>query len=68
MPDPIASVDFSKLLRPSSSGKPVNSHVVPSVPERKPDFAEMKRAIQGDSPTQPERGEDLSERTRREKV
>jgi hypothetical protein len=43
----LAMTDLSTLLRPQSAGKTVNSHVVESVSEPKPDFAAMNRAIQG---------------------
>ena len=42
----VAATKLSDVLRPKSSGEPVNVHVVQSVHEPQPDFAAMKRLIE----------------------
>jgi hypothetical protein len=54
MLQPIAKTDLSEVLRPQSVGRTVNSHVIESVSEPKPDFAAMNRAIQGRRTSRPE--------------
>jgi hypothetical protein len=41
------SADFTELFRPKPVGEKVNTHVVPAVPEPKPDYAAMQRLIDG---------------------
>jgi hypothetical protein len=45
--DSVASTKLADVLRPKSTGEPVNAHVVKSVREPQPDFAAMKRIIEG---------------------
>jgi hypothetical protein len=68
MYNPIAMTDLSTLLRPQAAGKTVNSHVVKSVRERGPDFAAMKRAIQGNQVREPEKRQGQNERAKPERA
>jgi hypothetical protein len=42
----VASTKLSDLLQFKSTGETVNVHVVPSIREPRPDFAEMQRTIE----------------------
>ena len=44
--DAFGSTDFTELFRPKPVGERVNAHVVPAVPEPKPDYAAMQRLIE----------------------
>jgi hypothetical protein len=45
--DSVAATKLADLIKPTSSGEPVNAHVVESVREPQPDFAAMKRTVEG---------------------
>lgn len=52
------STDFSEVFKPKPIGEPVNSHVVPAVPEPQPDYEAMQRLINGREQTLPAGGTD----------
>lgn len=49
--DSVASTKLADVLKPKSTGEPVNVHVVQSVREPQPDFAAMQRLVQGGEQT-----------------
>jgi hypothetical protein len=44
--DAFGGADFTELFRPKPVGERINAHVVPAVPEPKPDYAAMQRLIE----------------------
>lgn len=52
------STDFTEVFRPKPVGESVNVHVVPAVPEPRPDYDAMQRLIDsGRSPPAAPKGE-----------
>lgn len=41
------NIDFTEMFTPKPIGETVNSHVVPAVPEPRPDYDAMQRLIEG---------------------